>query len=188
MSEPPAITRLLLEWRGGSVRALDQLVPLVYDELRRLARRRLRGERDGHTWSATDLVHEAYARLVEADVEWKDRVHFFAVASRLMRRILVDHARAGAREKRGGGALRVTLDEGLAASAGGGAPEALLALDAALHRLAEIDQRKAHAVELHYFGGLSYEETAEALGVSPATVDRELRMAKAWLGRELSDG
>ena len=186
MSERTAITRLLLEWRGGSERALDQLVPLVYDELRRLAARRMRGERADHTWSATDLVHEAYARLVDADIQWQDRVHFFAVASRLMRRILVDHARASARQKRGGGALRVTLDDSLQAAAGSGDSEALLALDAALERLAEFDRRKAEAVELHYFGGLSYEETAEALGVSPATVDRELRMAKAWLGRELA--
>ncbi len=180
---PTEVTRLLSAWRAGDQDALDRLVPLVYDELRALARRRLRAERGDHTLQATALVHEAYARLVGADLDLADRAHFFAVAARTMRRILVDHARGKAREKRGGGAAVVTLSEDVVADDEPG--EDLLALDEAIGRLAELSERKAKVVELHYFGGLTYPETAAALDVSEATVDRDLRMAKAWLANEL---
>lgn len=181
---PSQVTRLLSAWRSsGDERLLDELVPLVYDELRELAARRLGGERSDHTLQATALVHEAYARLVDSEVDFADRVHFFALAATTMRRILVDHARARAREKRGGGAAHVTLSEELAASPE--EPEEMLALDEALSRLAEHDHRKAKVVELHFFGGLTYAETATALDISEATVDRDLRMAKAWLAREM---
>jgi RNA polymerase sigma factor (TIGR02999 family) len=179
------VTRLIAAWRAGDDEALDRLVPLVYDELRALARHRLREERGDHTLQATALVHEAYARLVGAELELADRAHFFAVAARTMRRILVDHARARAREKRGGGARVVSLAEDVAADGERG--EELLALDDAIARLAEMSERKAQVVELHYFGGLTYPETAAALGISEATVDRDLRMAKAWLANELKD-
>jgi len=177
------VTRLISAWRAGDQDALDRLVPLVYDELRALARHRLRAERGNHTLEATALVHEAYARLVGADLELVDRAHFFAVAARTMRRILVDHARGKAREKRGGAADVVTLSEDVVADDEPG--EDLLALDEAIGRLAERSERKAKVVELHYFGGLTYPETAAALGISEATVDRDLRMAKAWLANEL---
>ncbi len=186
MSSPAPVTRLLLDWRSGDQAALDQLVPLVYDELRALAGKRLGRERPDHTLQPTALVHEAYARLVDADVAWQDRAHFVAVAARTMRRILVDHARARMRQKRGGGARAVTMEEGLVAVPE--TPEALVALDAAMEQLAAVDSRKADVVELHFFGGLTYAETAEALGISAATVDRDLRMAKAWLFRELGGG
>jgi len=183
---PPAphdVTTLLLAWRKGDQQALDRLVPLVYDELRGIADRLMRGERADHTLQATALVHEAYARLVDARVDWHDRSHFFAIAARQMRRILVDHAKARGRVKRGSGERPLTLDEAIEISAE--ASERLIDLDEALDRLAAFDERKAKAVECHYFGGLSYEEAAEVLGVSPATVDRDLRFAKAWLYREL---
>jgi len=159
------------------------MVPLVYDELRVIATRLMRGERADHTLQATALVHEAYARLVDAQVDWRDRSHFFAIAARQMRRILVDHAKARGRVKRGGGDRPLTLDEAVAVS--GDSNENLVELDEALERLAELDERKAKVVELHYFGGLTYDEAAEVLGISPATVDRDLRFAKAWLYREL---
>lgn len=179
------VSRLLVAWRDGDPTALDQLVPLVYQQLRTLASRQLRGERTDHTLQTTALIHEAYLRLVGSDVVWEGRTHFMAIAATTMRRVLVDHARAKRRDKRGGAAMPVTLDRANLA-----APEALpelVALDEALARLAVLDERKARAVELHYFGGFSYEETAEVLGVSPATTHRELRLAKAWLYRELSD-
>lgn len=176
------VTQLLLEWRGGNQQALDALMPLVYDELRRLAQHYMRGERPQHTLQATALVNEAYLRLVDMKVSWHDRAHFFAVAARLMRRMLVDHARAQHREKRESGP-KVSLDEALEVSCQPASD--LLVLDEALDELATLDQRKAEIVELHFFGGLSNEEVAEALGVSRATVQRELRMAKAWLNHEL---
>ncbi|MGH9258362.1 MAG: sigma-70 family RNA polymerase sigma factor [Acidimicrobiales bacterium] len=180
---PGEVSRLLLAWKGGDEAALERLLPLVYDELHALAQRRLRGERPDHTLQTTALIHEAYLRLVGADVAWEGRVHFLAVAAQTMRRILVDHARARGRAKRGGGARPITLDEGLAVAADTSSD--IVELDEALQRLSTLDERKARAVELHYFGGLTYDETAAALGVSPATVDRELRLAKAWLYREL---
>jgi RNA polymerase sigma factor (TIGR02999 family) len=185
MERPSEVTQLLFEWRQGDAEALDRLVPLVYAELRRVASRQLRSERSDHTLQPTALVHEAYARLVDAEVAWTDRTHFFAIAARTMRRVLVDHARGLQREKRGGGAVRVTLDENLEVEAG--TPDEMLALDAALDRLQEIDARKADVVQLHYFGGLTYDQIAEALGISAATVDRDLRMAKAWLHAELEE-
>lgn len=177
------VSRLLIAWKAGDESALARLLPLVYDELHTLASKHLRGERPDHTLQPTALIHEAYLRLVGADVQWEGRVHFFAVAAQTMRRILVDHARARGRAKRGGGAQPITLDEALAVS-----PEPtvdVVAIDEALERLSALDPRKARVVELHFFGGMTYDETAAALGVSAATVDRELRVAKAWLYREL---
>ncbi|MGE0461911.1 MAG: sigma-70 family RNA polymerase sigma factor [Vicinamibacterales bacterium] len=182
-ADRPTATMLLLAWRGGDRAALDQLLPVVYEELGGLARRALRGERPEHTLQTRALVHEAYLRLVDADISFQDRAHFMAVAARTMRRILVDHARARRRDKRGGDAIRIDLDK-----VDLPAPDRrldILELHEALERLATFDSRKSAIVELHFFGGLSYDETAEAVGVSPATVDRELRMAKAWLRVEL---
>jgi RNA polymerase sigma factor (TIGR02999 family) len=185
MSQPPGpVTVLLQEWRKGDRRALDRLIPLVYDELRRVADRRMNHEADGHTLHATALVHEAYERLAGADVEWQDRAHFFAVAAGTMRRILVDHARARSREKRGGGRMQVTLSEQLSASA---ADDDLLDLDEALGRLAAFDERKARIVEMVFFGGLTQPEVGEVMGISTSTVERELRAAKAWLAGQLRD-
>jgi RNA polymerase sigma factor (TIGR02999 family) len=180
------VSRLLLAWRRGDQAALDRLIPLLYDELHALASRQLRGERADHTLQTTALLHEAYLRLVGADIAWAGRVHFFAVAARTMRRILVDHARANARVKRGAGVTPITLGDEMGAS-DSPTPD-LVDLDEALQRLSALDERKARVVELHYFGGLNYEETGEALGISVATVHRDLRMAKAWLHRELRQG
>jgi RNA polymerase sigma-70 factor, ECF subfamily len=188
MSENPAerqsVTLLLREWGGGNKEALDELMPVVYQQLRKLASICLRSERPDHTLRATALVHEAYIRLVDAEVAWQDRVHFFAVSARLLRRILVDHAKAGKRQKRGGGAEMISLDE--AVMVGPQTTGGIVALDAALQRLAALDQRKSEIIELLCFGGLTYDEAAEALKISPATVHRELKMAKAWLHRELT--
>lgn len=181
--EPAAVTALLKQWSSGDKEALDRLMPLVYDQLRKLASRCLAGERPGHTLRATALVNEAYLRLVDSETGFNDRAHFFAVAARLLRQILVDHARAQHRQKRGGGAQRLTLDEAILVSSD---QPGLLDLDDALRRLAANDKRKSDVVELIYFGGLTYDETAAALGISNATVDRELRMAKAWLQTELA--
>jgi RNA polymerase sigma factor (TIGR02999 family) len=181
----PDVTTLLVKWRNGDRQALDELTPLVYDELRRLAARWLRRERPGHTLEGTALVHEAYLRLVhQRETEWQNRSHFFAIAAQLIRRILVDHARTRDRVKRGGGAFKLSLDEAL------GVSEArdleLVALDDALGALSKIDPQQGRIVELRFFAGLSIEETAEALGISPATVKRDWVVAKAWLFRELS--
>jgi RNA polymerase sigma factor (TIGR02999 family) len=182
-SPPTEVSRLLLAWRRGDATALERLLPLVYDELHGIARRQMRGERPDHTLQTTALIHEAYLRLCGADVTWEGRVHFLAVAAQTMRRILVDHARARSRVKRGGGVDAVTLDEALAPSPE--RPPDVVALDEAIGQLSALDERKARVVELHYFGGLTYDETAAALGVSAATVDRELRLAKAWLHQQL---
>jgi RNA polymerase sigma factor (TIGR02999 family) len=179
------ITRLLVDWRNGDQAALEQLVPLVHDELRRVARRHMAHERAGHTLQATALVNEAYLRLIDIrQVNWQDRAHFFAMSSRLMRRILVDFARSKGYQKRGGGAQKVSLDEALIVSED--ARHDLVAIDDALNALAGIDSRKAQVVEMRFFGGLSVEETAEALKVSVDTVMRDWKLAKAWLLRELS--
>ncbi len=180
---PQNVTQILLEWRGGNQEALDRLMPLVYDELRRLAARYMRSERSEHTLQATALVNEAYIRLVDMKVSWQDRAHFFAVAARLMRRLLVDHARAQNRAKREGAGKKVSLDEALEVSSKPALD--LVALDEALTRFATFDPRKAEILELHYFGGLNNEEVAEALGISRATVQRDLRISKAWLSSEL---
>jgi len=178
-------TTLLLAWGRGDETALDQLIPLVHDELRQLARRHMAGERPGHTLQATALVNEAYLRLIEVNqVRWQNRAHFFAMASRVMRRILVDAARARGYQKRGGGAEKVSLDEALLVS--GEPRQDLIALDDALNALAVFDLRKSQVVEMRFFGGLSVEETAEALHVSADTVMRDWRLAKVWLVRELS--
>jgi RNA polymerase sigma factor (TIGR02999 family) len=173
------VTGLLRAWRDGDGTAVDRLVPLVYDELHRLADRFMRRERADHTLQATALVNEAFLRLVDADVPWEDRAHFLAVAARTMRRVLVDYARARGRAKRGGEMEKVSLER--AAVVDPAHLPDLVELDEALERLAAQDERKARAIELHYFGGLSYEETAKVLDVSPVTVHRDLRLAKAWL-------
>lgn len=178
------ITRLLQAWGGGNKEALDQLTPLVYQELRRIARRLMARERPGHTLQTTALVNEAYLRLVDAgNVSWQDRAHFFAIGARTMRRILVDFARSRSYRKRGGDEERVSLDESLTVAGRPGSD--LVALDDALTRLAALDSRKSEVVELRFFGGLSVEETAEVLKISPVTVMRDWSAAKAWLYREL---
>jgi RNA polymerase sigma factor (TIGR02999 family) len=177
------VTQLLHEWRSGDQEALNQLMPLVYDELRRLAAHYMKSERRSHTLQPTALVNEAYIRLVAIEAPWRDRSHFFAVAARLLRRILVDHAKGRRRDKRGGGLVRVTLGE----EVGVAGPDAdILALEDALNALSAFDERKVRLVELHFFGGVTYEEMAEALEISQATVHRELRLAKAWLRHELN--
>lgn len=177
------VTALLLAWRAGDEAALARLTPLVHDELRRIARRCLRGERANHSLPATALVHEAYVRLVDArEVNWQNRSHFLAMAARLMRRVLVDVARARGRQKRGGGALQVTLTDGLRSTE---QPFDVTALDSALDALAAIDPRRSQVVELRFFGGLSVAETAAVLNLSPETVMRDWKLARAWLRREL---
>jgi len=178
---------LLVAWGAGDQAALDRLIPLVHGELRRLAGRHMAGERPGHTLQASALVNEAYLRLFEIKrISWQNRAHFFAMSGRLMRRILVDHARARRYRKRGGGAPQVSLDNALTVSVEKG--QDLIALDDALTALAAIDARKSEVVELRFFGGLSVAETAEALHVSPETVMRDWKMAKVWLLRELNVG
>jgi RNA polymerase sigma factor (TIGR02999 family) len=183
---PPEVTRLLVDWTKGDARALDQLTPLVYDELRKLARGYLRRERIDHTLQSTALVHEAWIRLIDQEqVEWKSRSHFFGIAAQMMRRILVDHARSVHAAKRGSGAARLSLDEALGVPDTGGVD--LMSLDQALERLSTFDAQQSRIVELRFFAGLSIEETAEALGISPATVKRDWVVARAWLFREMSD-
>jgi len=183
-AEAQLVTRLLQEWRNGNNHALDEIMPIVYDELRRMAARLLAAEKPGHTLPATALVHEAYFRLVDADIAWQNRAHFYAIAARVLRRVLVEHARTRSRQKRGGGAEKIPMDEAIAI--GLEASAIVVDLDEALSRLALRDSRKSDIVQLLFFGGLTYEETAEALGISPATVHRELKLAKAWLHRELA--
>ncbi len=177
------ITQLLRNWVEGDQRSLDRLTPLVYDQLRGIAARAFRGERANHTLQTTALVHEAYAKLVNVDVDWKDRSHFFALAARMMRRILVDHANAKGAAKRGGSVPNLPLDDVIVVSPEAG--EEILELHEALNGLAEHDQRKADILELHYFGGLTYQEMGEVLDLSSSTLDREIRFAKAWLRKEL---
>jgi RNA polymerase sigma factor (TIGR02999 family) len=189
-SSPKAVTEWLIAWSQGDEAALDQLIPLVHEELRRLAKRymrRERGQRAARTLQTTALVNEAYLRLVDAQrVQWQNRAHFFAIAARLMRQILVDYARTQNYAKRGGGIQPISLDEAQTIAAER-APD-LVALDDALKSLSAIDERKSRVIELRFFGGLSVEETAEVLKVSPDTVMRDWRLAKAWLLRELSGG
>jgi RNA polymerase sigma factor (TIGR02999 family) len=178
------VTRLLRAWTGGDPAALDPLIDLVHGELRRMARRHMRRERADHTLQTSALINEAYVRLVDIRrVQWQDRAHFFAMAARLMRRILVDHARARGYLKRGRGVRKVSFDEAPEVAAERG--HDLVALDDALKALEAVDARKSQVIELRFFGGLSVEETAEALKVSPDTVMRDWRLAKAWLLREL---
>jgi RNA polymerase sigma-70 factor (ECF subfamily) len=179
------VTQILREWSGGDQRAPERLMPFVYDELRRLARAFLARERGGHTLQPTALVHEAYVRLVDQTrVDWQNRAHFYAIASRMMRRVLIDHARAHVTDKRGGAAIHLSLEdvqvsvEERAAS--------LVALDEALARLALVDERKSRVVEMRFFGGMSDDEIAEVLGVTTRTVLRDWKKARLWLYRELS--
>ena len=185
IASPHEVTQLLVDWSNGNQAALDRLMPLVDRELHRLAHHYMRQEKPGHTLQTTALVNEAYLRLVDQrHVHWKSRAHFFALSAQLMRRILVDHARKRRYAKRGGDAQKISFDEAMAVSRERGAD--LIALDDALNRLAAIDPRKSKVVELRFFGGLSVKETAEALKVSPETVMRDWKLAKAWLLGELS--
>lgn len=184
MDEKKDITRLLLDWRAGDRAALDELVPLVQSELKRLARNYMRRQRVGHTLQTTALVNEAFIRLVDSDkVNWQDRNHFYAISAQLMRRILVDAARRKNSQKRGGERIQVTLDDRLNISDEKEAD--LVALDEALELLAELDPRQSRIVELRYFGGLTEEQIAETLGISSRTVRRDWNLARAWLFREL---
>jgi len=181
---PTRVTGLLLKWGRGDEAALERLIPLVHRELHQIARRCMAGEGRGHSLQATALVNEAYLRLVDAkNVAWHDRVHFLSVAARVMRRILVDHARAGRARKRGGGAAKVTFDEALAVS--NEPRQDFVALDDALEALSRFDERKSRIVELRFFGGLTVEETASVVDVSPETVMRDWQLAKVWLRREM---
>jgi RNA polymerase sigma-70 factor (ECF subfamily) len=179
------VTELLCELSGGNRAVVDELTPLIYQELKRIAGRQLRNERPGHTLQATALVHEAYLKLVDQrDVSWQNRAHFFGIASQIMRRILMDYAKSAQREKRGGGMHKTSLDEALVVAEDRSSD--LVQIDQALSRLEALDSRQAKVVELRFFGGLNVEETAEAMGISTPTVKREWAMAKAWLHRELA--
>lgn len=187
MNKPPPhrVTELLTAWANGDKAVLEELFPLVYEELHRLARQYMRHERKGNTLQTSALVNEAYVRLVDQNnVQWQNRAHFFAIAAQLMRRVLVDHARKRGYQKRGGDARRVTLDEALVVSDERAAE--VVALDDALTSLADLDERKSKIVELRFFAGLSIEETAEILAVSPGTVMRDWTLAKAWLRRAIA--
>ena len=183
---PDNITHLLQQWSDGDDRALDRLTPLVYDQLRQQAARYLRREHRVHTLQTTALINEAYLRLIDAkEVRWQGRAHFFAIAANLMRRILVDHARRRDAEKRGGSQIRLTLDQTMLPASQSDVD--VLAIDEALTRLAAIDRQQAQIVELRFFSGLSVEETAAALGISPRTVKRDWSVARAWLRREIGE-
>lgn len=187
MSSPKDVTQMLQAWRGGDHGALDELLPLVYDELRKLAASHLRNERPGHTLQPTALANEAYLRLVDQrNVQWQNRAHFFGIAAQMMRRILVDYARSRRAAKRGSDGRKVALDEAIGVPAP--PPGDVVALDEALKKLATLDPRQSRIVELRYFGGLTIEETAEVVGISPATIKREWSMAKAWLHQEIGRG
>jgi RNA polymerase sigma-70 factor, ECF subfamily len=178
------VTRLLQRWQEGEQGALEEITPLVYHELRRIAASHLRRERSGHTLRPTELLHEAFLHLIrQQDQSWQNRAHFYGVAAHLMRHILVDHARARNSGKRGGGVQKVSLDEAL--SQGASRPAQLIALDDALRELEKLDPRKGKIIELRFFGGMSIEEAALATGISTATVSREQRMAEAWLQRQM---
>jgi RNA polymerase sigma factor (TIGR02999 family) len=186
MEAAPDVTQLLVNWSHGDQAALDQLLPLVYGELRRLASAYLRRERSNHTLQSTALVHEAFLRMVsQQDVQWKNRAHFYGIAAQMIRRILVDYARSQHAEKRGAGAVKLELDEAMGVAQS--APEVdLLGLNDALDRLAALDERQSRVVELRFFAGLSIEETAEVMHLSPASIKREWQTARAWLFREMS--
>jgi len=183
MQVPANFTQLLTEWRSGHPQALERLTPLVYDELRRLARNYMRAERGSHTLQATAVVHEAFLRLIQANVALQDRGHFFALASRLMRRVLVDHAKSRSRIKRNAGTRELIAED-----MGATLPPTdfdVVALDDALEGLQQMEPRLAQVIELHYFGGLTYDQIAEAVGTSAATVHRDIRLARAWLLNEI---
>jgi RNA polymerase sigma factor (TIGR02999 family) len=183
MQVPANFTQLLTEWRSGHPQALDRLTPLVYDELRRLARNYMRAERGSHTLQATAVVHEAFMRLIQANIALQDRAHFFALASRLMRRVLVDHAKSRSRAKRNAGVRELSLDDVVE-----NMPPTefdVIALDDALEGLQQMQPRLAQVIELHYFGGLTYDQIAAAMSISAATVHRDIRLARAWLLNEI---
>lgn len=182
-SQRTEITRLLAAWSAGDRQALDSLTPHIYEELRHLAERYMRNEKAGHTLQPTALVHEAYERLIGVDLPWRSRAHFLGVAAQVMRRILVDHARARNAAKRGVDYSRVSLDEAVELAAD--SDELVLGLDDALAKLGRFDELKSRILEMRFFGGLTYDQAAAALDISPATLDRELRLAKAWLKHEL---
>ena len=185
-SSAQEVTKLLIDWRRGNQKALDRLMPIIYEELRRQAHRYMQGQQKGHSLQTTDLINETYLRLLDCSkVSWKNRLHFFAVTARLMRRILVDHARSRNYQKRGGGLERISLDLNQIPAIRHD-PD-LVALDDALETLATEDDRKSRVVELLFFGGLSVEETAEVLGISDQTVMRDWRLAKVWLMREINE-
>lgn len=184
MADQPSITQLLNRWGSGDKEAEAALTPMVYDELQRTAKRLFRQENSGHTLQPTALVHEAFVKLVDADVTWQDRAHFFSLAARMMRRLLVNHANARNAAKRGGDAVKVTLNEAIVP--GSSADADLLDLEEALQALGELDPRKAELIELQYFGGLSFKELEEVTGLSSSTLDRDLRMARAWLKDKIS--
>jgi RNA polymerase sigma factor (TIGR02999 family) len=185
--EDPKITGLLHQWQRGNEQAFQDLVPLVYQQLKKIARRHLASERSSLTLRSTELVHEAYLRLADTgDKRWNDRIHFYAVAAVVMRAVLIDHARARKRQKRGGGLTPIVLDEAIVV--GDGFDSRVLELDESLNRLAAVDARKAKVVELVFFGGLTQRETAQFLNISDATVERDLKLAKAWLHRDLKHG
>lgn len=180
------ITQLLIDWSNGNEFALEQLIPLVYDELRQMAKRYMRRQASGHTFQTTELIHEAYLKLAKAEEQnWQNRAHFFGIAAQAMRHILVDYARAKQSKKRGGLQQRVTLDE--TAMVSSKHSDEIVVLDDALQRLTILDKRKGRVVELKYFGGLTNEEVAEVLKISPETVKRDWRFARTWLLRELSE-
>ncbi|GAB3282444.1 ECF-type sigma factor [Parahaliea aestuarii] len=184
LTDDEPVTVLLRQWRAGDARALDQLTPLVYDELRKRARIAFSAENAGHTLQPTALVHELFGRLVPSSVDWQDRSHFYALCSRMMRRILVDHAKARNAVKRGGKAYQVPME--IEPAQDGANLEDLLSLDRALEKLAEQDKRKAELLDLQLFGGLSFREMEEVTGLSSSTLDRDLRFARAWLKTQLS--
>lgn len=187
MSTPHDVSQLLIAWGAGDQAALEKLLPLVNQELRRLAAGYMRRERKGHSLQSSDLVNEAWLRLVNQNrMQWQNRAHFFGIAAQLMRRILIDHARRYQYQKRGGGAVRISLDEAAAVTEARAAE--LLAVDEALEKLTAIDARKGRIVELRFFGGLDLDETAEVMGISSPTVQREWRLSKAWLYRILTEG
>ena len=185
MTDSANITVLLKQWSGGDAQAGDALMPLVYDELQRLARRAWSGENAGHTLQPTALVHEAFAQLVNAQVEWQDRAHFYALCARMMRRLLINHAQTRRAAKRGGGAVHQTLDD--AQPSAERAYDEVLMIDQALSQLTAFDPRKADLIELQYFAGLSFREMGEITGLSSSTLDRELRLARAWLKTALGE-
>ena len=186
-SSAKEVTQLLMDWGKGDAQALNQLMPLVYNELHRIAGRYLRNERPNHTLQTTALINEAYVRIVDGkSVKWQDRAHFFGVAAQIMRHILVDHARSSRSAKRGGGVQKLTLDEAVAGSQERNLD--LVALNDSLNSLAQIDPQQSRIIELRFFGGLTIEETAEVMSISPATVKRDWNMAKAWLYGEINRG
>jgi RNA polymerase sigma-70 factor, ECF subfamily len=179
----PDVLTLIQESRAGNGHALDQLMPLVYEQLRSIARRQMIWEKPGHSLRATDLAHEVYLKMVGGEISFVDQAHFYALAAKLSRQVLLDHAKARRRQKRGGGAVKVALEEGAAITVDD--PETFLAIHQALERLEQLDPRKAEIVELVYFGGLQQDMAAAALSISPATLRRDLRLARAWLYNEL---